>query len=343
MQYTEPHSLAQPLEQVITSVRSAAEGWNLAPDDTIFINGSRVEGFENQYSDVDIWLVSKNGPGSTTSIPVFCWTDGLHINSSAYAEEHMLALAALVNGIDVEDYTQVRELPLNTLVRYYRVAVATPVVPQGLASLQSNFSKGHLAKTLARWAHIRSITSLRDAEALLAEGHEFLAFMAARNAVDCAIDSYLATNGEANPSLKWRFEKLARRFGQTSELYTDAWDLKSKGARTSKEYLVQTRKFIERLLSAGVEPAPVQPKIPESVHMFNVGDEAFLVQYKTHMYQLGVDARDVVGLIDGVRTDEEIAKQLAKQGNLSANLQRVRAVLNRMRQYGLVATYPDGR
>ena len=69
MQVTEPHNAAQPLEQVISSVRAAAEDWHLAPDDMIFLNGSRVEGFENQHSDVDIWLVSKSDPQSITSIP----------------------------------------------------------------------------------------------------------------------------------------------------------------------------------------------------------------------------------------------------------------------------------
>jgi hypothetical protein len=53
MQIAEPHHAPQPLEQVIESARAAAQGWNLTADDTIFINGSRVEGFENQYSDVD--------------------------------------------------------------------------------------------------------------------------------------------------------------------------------------------------------------------------------------------------------------------------------------------------
>jgi len=144
MQVTEPQSAAQPLEQVINSVRAAAEDWHLTPDDMIFLNGSRVEGFENQYSDVDIWLVSKSDPQKITSIPVFSWTDGLHINSSAYAESQMLALAALVNDISVEDHVQVCELPLNTLVRYYRVAVAASVInPDGLVSLQAHFSKEH--------------------------------------------------------------------------------------------------------------------------------------------------------------------------------------------------------
>ncbi len=69
MQIAEPHHAAQPLEQVTQSVRAAAHGWNLRADDTIFINGSRVEEFENQYSDVDIWLVSKGNPQNITPIP----------------------------------------------------------------------------------------------------------------------------------------------------------------------------------------------------------------------------------------------------------------------------------
>ena len=69
MQVTEPHNAAQPLEQVINSVRAAAEDWHLVPDDMIFLNGSRVEEFENQHSDVDIWLASKSDPQSITSIP----------------------------------------------------------------------------------------------------------------------------------------------------------------------------------------------------------------------------------------------------------------------------------
>ena len=348
MQTTQPYSAAQPLEQVITVVRAACTKWNLAADDTVFINGSRVEGFENQYSDVDIWLVSKGSPDNITAIPVFSWTEGLHINSSAYSEEHMLALADLVNGIDVDDHAQVRELPLNTLVRYYRVAVATPVVnPDGLASLQTHFSKVHLAELLARWAHIRSITSLRDAEALLADGHAFLAFLATRSAVDWAVDSHLASNGEANPSLKWRFEKLARYSGESSDLYADAWDLKSLGGRSPKTYYLESSQFIARLLPAGIEPAPVQPKLPDSVGVFDVGAESFLVHHKTHMYQLDNEAKRVVDLIDGSRTTEAIVSNLASQTVSQGNTQEVETLVNRvlknLRAYGLVGSYPDGR
>jgi|TARA_B100000809_G_scaffold40927_1_gene35719 hypothetical protein len=76
MQVTEPHSAAQPLYQVINSIRAVAEDWHLTPDDMTFLNGSGVEGFENQYSDVDIWLVSKSDPQRITSIPVFSWAEG---------------------------------------------------------------------------------------------------------------------------------------------------------------------------------------------------------------------------------------------------------------------------
>jgi hypothetical protein len=158
----------------------------------------------------------------------------------------MLGLAKLVNDISVEDNVTVRELPLNTLVRYYRVAVATPVVnPEGYMSLQAHFSKDHVAQLLVVWAHNRSVTSLRDAETLLAEGFGFHAFMATRCALEWAIDSHLASNGEANPSLKWRFEKLARRFGQTSELYQQAWGLKSIDAQ-------ELRELVPRLVAEGV-------------------------------------------------------------------------------------------
>ncbi len=348
MQAIESYSSAQPLEQVINVVRAACAGWNLAADDTVFINGSRVEGFENQYSDVDIWLVSKGSPDNITSIPVFSWIDGLHINSSAYSEEHMLALADLMNGITVDHHAQVRELPLNTLVRYYRVAVATPAVnPEGLASLQTHFSKEHLAALLARWAHIRSVTSLRDASVLLSNGQGFAAFLATRYAVDWAIDSHLASNGEANPSLKWRFEKLARRFGQSSELYTNAWDLKSMGDRSPQEYFLAGEQFITQLLPSGIDPAPAQPRLSDTVRAFEVGNEHFLVQHKAHMYQLDHTAMRVVEMIDGNRAEDAIASHLVSsgtsQGDLQTKQQQVTHVLERLRDYGLVGSYPDGR
>ena len=81
--------------------------------------------------------------------------------------------------------------------------------------------------------------------------------------------------------------------------------------------------------------------------MFDIGTETFLVQHKTHMFRLNDYAKGVVQLVDGMRSEKEIAEQLPSQGTGEGegpgHLHHVRDVLDRMRSYGLVGTYPDGR
>jgi len=79
--------------------------------------------------------------------------------------------------------------------------------------------------------------------------------------------------------------------------------------------------------------------------MFNIGDETVLVQHKTYMYRLDAKSKDVVDLIDGENTEEDIARQLIYNGiwpgMLQETTQHIKGVLNRLRMYGLVGTYPD--
>ena len=336
---------AQDLPSVIDKVRAICQNWNLATEHTVFLNGSRLEGFENRFSDVDIWLVSKGGSANLTSVPVFHWADELHFNLSAYTEDHILALANLVNSIAVDDTSQVQDLPINTLVRYYRVAVAAPVInPNGLLLLQTNFHRDYLAKLLTRWSHIRSLTSLRDAEELLADGMWLAACQATRRSVECAVDSHLAANGEDNPSLKWRFEKLERCFGRSSEVFAHAWQLKSLGLRSSEEYFAAAKGFVLNLLPSGINVTNGQPRLAASVKLFDIGGDRYLVQHKTHMYRLGDQAKGIVELVDGERTETEIAEQLAMRTNeLVKSKQLVKDVLVEMRSHGLIASYPDSR
>jgi hypothetical protein len=293
-------------EQIITT-----------PDDVVFVSGSIVEGFGNENSDLDLFLVRAGGE-LTPDPRLVLATVGLgetYIDYEVYNEPNIAAVAALINDTDVTDFRAVWSLPMSRIDLYYRTAIADCAYnPDGLARLKRSFKKDVLAERLAAWTGLRSAYALRQANDLLGAGDGRHAYVAAQNACGYAVDSHMASQGEAYPNLKWRFEKVKRRFGLASDLYERAWSLKALGDRGIPAYLDAVACFCRDLGMGRYDawgPDDLRLGQARDARAFTVAGRHYVVQNRSFIYELNAAGLFVWEALDGAITRPQLVEKLA--------------------------------
>lgn len=292
-------------------IGKASTGWGLASDDAVILNGSRLEGLANDQSDVDAWIILSD-QDHDRSVPVFDWLQGLHLNMSSYSRVMVEQLGEQLNALHEIDYEPLVALPINTLDRYYRVCSAYPVVNQPvLDCLQEVFSLPHLTRLLLAWTGLRVALELDKARHALEFGRPQQALLCVRRAAESAIDHLLASRGEVYPSLKWRFEKLARCAGSDSPAYREAWSLKAPGARDAASYLGAVEAYAATVGAGSYPVVPSRLQRAPSTQLFELGGRCYLVQGKAVLFELNPGGRWLWERLDGTRTEPELLAEYA--------------------------------
>jgi hypothetical protein len=302
-------------------VEHVAEQIVTTPDDVVFVSGSIVEGFGNENSDLDLFLVRAGGEVTADPRLVLA-TVGLgetYIDYEVYNEANMAAVAAQINDTDVGDFRAVWSLPLSRIDLYYRTAIAECAYnAKGLARLQGSFSRTVLAERLEAWTGLRCVHSLKQARELLDAGDGRHASVAAQNACGYAVDASMAREGEAYPNLKWRFEKVRRHFGVESELYERAWSLKAPGGRGIPAYVEAVHAFccdlgMDRYADWG--PDELRLGQARDAAVFKVAGRHYIVQNRSYVYELNVAGRYVWDALDGAATRPQLIERLTTRFN----------------------------
>lgn len=132
---------------------------------------------------------------------------------------------------------------------YYRIATSIPIGNADQAKeLKQRFHQDRVASFFAFRCGVAAATELQKAAIYRAARDRLEESLCLQRAVEWALDSYLAANGEAYPNRKWRFEKLRRRFGVGAPLYRNAWQLKAPAPpRQLASYRRKSYKLIESL------------------------------------------------------------------------------------------------
>ena len=304
------------------------------PEDVVFVSGSIVEGFGNENSDLDLFLVRVGGEVTPDPRLVLA-TVGLgetYIDYEVYNEANMAAVAGQVNETDVTDFRAVWSLPLSRIDLYYRTAIAECAYnPDGLVRLQRSFSRDTLAECLAAWTGLNGAHALKQAQSLLAIGDGRHAYVAAQNACGYAVDSCMAREGEAYPNLKWRFEKVRRRFGIESELYERAWSLKALGDRGIPAYIEAVEAFCRDLgmdRYAAWGPDELRLGRARDAQAFRIAGKHYVVQNRSLIYELNTFGRYVWDALDGVVNRPELTLKLC--GRFGWNESHARRELERL-------------
>jgi hypothetical protein len=266
------------------------------PDDVVFYSGSLVEGFGNENSDLDLFLVRHEGEATPDPRLVLA-TVGVgsaYVDYEVYNQANMARVSAAINGVDVADFRAVWETSLDRLDLYYRTAIAEVAYnAEGLARLQRDFDREVAARLLQAWAGLRSVIKLQEARESLDAGFAPQALVAAQHAAAYACDSYLASQGEAYANLKWRYEKIERRFGRDSALYQRLWSLKSPGSRSVTAYLDDVAAFCSDMGMDAYAAWNVDCLLlsqARDVRLFPIGRRNLLVQNKTQSFELSAAA-----------------------------------------------------
>jgi hypothetical protein len=196
------------------------------------------------------------------------------------------------------------------------------------------------ARALAVWTALRSVCKLREAHESLEAGFSPQALVSAQAAAAYAADSYLATQGEAYPNLKWRYEKIERRFGKDSALFRRLWGLKSPGSRGVTAYLDDVRAFCEEMGVTRYDWGPDSLLLSQArdVQLFPVGRRQLLVQNKTLLFELNPRAAFVWKTLRRPLTRPQLVACVARRWKLSDDEARreVDALLRTWRRYRLV-------
>ena len=322
--------------------------------DIAFISGSRIEGFGNSRSDVDFFLVCYKNSDKPVKAQMAIFGDPYYlyyVDLLVYSFEEIAGLSRQVNSLRLDDLDSIRSVPLTIVDKYYRVAVAEPVFnEEGLRSLQTNFDRTTVAEVFRVWAGVACVAELERARQHFGSGRRDTACFAARAAIEWATDSFLAANGEAFPSRKWRFEKLKRKFGESSPEYTKAWMIKAKGTRDTRKYIEECEKYcVEMGMDEFMRPAPaaevIMPVHKADARLFPIGEEYYIVQNRLNIYRVTPPGKFIWEFLDGSKSFRNIAEAYRKEYAVSqktANLHTT-SFLEALREHGLISIDQDRR
>ena len=314
------------------------------PEDVVFVSGSLVEGFGNENSDLDLFLVRAEGERTEDPRLVLATVgiEGTYVDYEVYNQANMAAISARINGTDLSGPA----LRLGAAPGPHR-----PLLPHGgggaglqrsrlCSSCSSGFDRDVAARLLSVWTALRSVWKLQEARESLEAGFAPQALVSAQAAAGYAADSYLATQGEAYPNLKWRYEKIARRFGRDSSLFLRLWALKSPGGRGVTSYLDDVGAFCGEMGVNGYDWGIDSLLLSQAreVRLFPVGRRQLLVQNKTMLFELNPMAAFVWKTLRRPLTRPQLVERTAKRWKLTNDEARleVDGLLRTWRRYRLV-------
>jgi hypothetical protein len=330
------------LDEVIPHILAACSQWTADAGCGVVAHGSRVEGFANATSDVDFWIVAPPG-APPPMLPVFEWDGELRLQPESVSASTLISLAERVNAVRPRDAEAVAALASRDLDSYYRFATAVPLAnPEFLPPLRRRFDPGHIGAILACRSGTAGATELRRAALFAAAGDELDESMALRRAVEFSVDALLASQGEAYPNRKWRFEKLARRFGRQSPQFQRAWALKTRELGQSiVDYRHEVHAFIDSL-GLPYEPRTLRLSRLQQGSAFRLGRSDFLLIPSTAVYQLTTHSVWLWELLDGAPSLDEVIRIVGERAGMSplCATSFVHRAIGELRAHGLVELSP---
>lgn len=290
--------------------------------DTVYLSGSRFEGFGNQNSDIDVFIVSDMMPnlpdfGNNIILPA---NDQINIDIEIYSHKKIREIISSVNN-SIGDNEKIKALRKKDLDLYYRTLIGQPEInPNVFYSIRALLRKELVSKVLANYNGIMCQQLITKAIGSLNVKDLISAYFFIREALECALDSYLALNGECYVGPKWRFEKIRRRFGEKCNLYNKALKLRSLGTLDIRSYTQECVAFCSEL---GMDRFPkldhYEPRYTRSanVKVISVVGHAFAIHNEAFVYQLSDFASNLLMTIDEKLSESELADKIVKHSHLS--------------------------
>lgn len=295
------------------------------PGDFAYLSGSIVEGFGNPRSDIDVFVVLAEGEGLPA--PAVEVHDDYYVDFEIYGSQAFGATLRRVAAAQGSDHHTVWALPKKDLDLCYRTAIGEPVLnPAEFFKAQQAISKETVAKVYEEWAFLKSEVAEHLAKLYLEADLPELTLLHARQSALYACEAFLAARGEAYVSLKWRFQKLARLFGEDSREYKQAWSMTLSNCLEATEYLNMVEAYNRKLnplsASAHVVTDILRPTLHEGVSTYSVGSQVYLLTESRSVMPLTSMGAWIVRQFSRNCTIEQLVEDLCGYASISTTTGR---------------------
>ncbi|WP_191559508.1 nucleotidyltransferase domain-containing protein [Metabacillus idriensis] len=232
--------------------------------DIVYISGSIVEGYSNQGSDLDVYVIA--------SEPYELIDKSIPCKKLSYGKEytflgHQILISALV--IEREEFdrlinhveekiisNQLIELNNKIVEFYHRVSKGIPLKNDSCfyeikdRLITESFSKGLSLQRL-----VYSENRHDDAAGALKSGDEYTAYLSAKISLEKSIDGLLCAEGETNPSDKWLFRRLFSKYELEEDWVTEFVDcyMGNKDYSNIKDRVIEMLRLANRIRVMGYQ------------------------------------------------------------------------------------------
>lgn len=253
-------SAAPILKSLETDAASLLQLEDLSPESpaAIYLSGSLVEGFGNQCSDVDIFVVGALKPSGQTVIKKSKFSIAIHflgkrrVDFEYWPEDVMRELADKLAHIDVrKDFVAEKLDPVEELF-IHRLKIGIPLArPERLQELRSHFNFELFTRYLAQQSIHRIDGALEDLYGMIDDLDTDVALMRARDLVGLACDAYCHRLGNTNPLPKWRPKVLAALAGRerVDEVAAMFWRLQFPEGNLLRRDMPAARAYLMECIS----------------------------------------------------------------------------------------------
>jgi len=204
-----------------------------------FVYGSRVEGFSNKYSDLDVCIITKNESGTSFQI-----VGNLEVDLVKMPLRQLRKIIADVQG---------QGFNYDSILWCHRLSVGRPIYDKRntYRNLKGRIDLRSICKNLITHYSANSISALNDSLGALESGDFETAVITARLATEAAALSFVSSKGIINPSVKWIYRYLLKEGrtldDETIKMFSELEMVCKRNAEELGDYIRKATSFANSL------------------------------------------------------------------------------------------------
>jgi len=233
-------------------------------NDIVYLSGSIAEGFGNEGSDLDIYIITYDSYGHTDeTLPYqimsygreYTFTGQKILLSGFYIQKDVFSM--LLKDIEFKIRNkQIMDLSNKLIELYHRIYKGIPLHNEsGFNQLKANLNTDLFIKNLCLNRLVYSENRHNDAVGALKSADIWTAYLSAKISLEKSIDGLLISKGETNPSDKWLFRRLFSLYSPEDEWVKEFMNcyMGSKELSNLKDSTVEMLRLANRIRLMGYE------------------------------------------------------------------------------------------
>ena len=183
-----------------------------------------MEGFGNQKSDVDVYVICKKipeqyNPNKINEEESLLWEDGVLVRNLVFegvrydfeywTEDDFLNLIEKLNKLNFKTDGYIQRFSDSEIDLLHRFKFSKPIVNiDNFNTIKQSTSFRNLDYYLGTVNTEKFTSYLEDIQGALLSNDFGSAYFMVRRLLELAVTSYLSVHGETNPNLKWMYRKI---------------------------------------------------------------------------------------------------------------------------------------